>query len=469
MPLPNANDPDRPRVAARRRPALAERFAAGLLLAAAAASLSGCAAFTNPVANGIPVRLVPEELLAESREVYEPVDLALLRRPPLEKYVLEAGDTLGIYVEGIIGDASTPPPVNLPSTPEEPPAIGFPFPVRAEGSISLPLVEPVKVAGLTIEEAERAVKDAYLERQILRSDETNPRIIVTLLRSRTIRVLVVREDGSTPSITVRSASLRGFGAGSTTVGGGSESSGNQLELPIGQNDLLTALTSTGGLPGPGAKQEVVIYRGYASGDAVAGCYVCGPAGSAGGVGPGGEAGRRVIRVPLRQRCGTRVSVPQDDVVLQDGDIITVEAREPELYYTGGLLPPAELALPLEYDLSVIEAVLRAQGPMVSGGINGNNLQGNITGVGIGNPSPSQVSVLRKLPNGQQVNILVELNEALRDPRLDILVQAGDILILQENRDEAISRYLNSSVFQGNLFFRWLDRGDATGTGSIVLP
>ena len=36
-----------------------------LLLAGA---LPGCAAFTNPTANGLPVRRVPPELLAESKE-----------------------------------------------------------------------------------------------------------------------------------------------------------------------------------------------------------------------------------------------------------------------------------------------------------------------------------------------------------------------------------------------------------------
>ena len=33
-----------------------------------ALSLTGCAALTNPVANGIPVRILPDELLAESRD-----------------------------------------------------------------------------------------------------------------------------------------------------------------------------------------------------------------------------------------------------------------------------------------------------------------------------------------------------------------------------------------------------------------
>lgn len=439
--------------------------AAAVLLAS---SLTGCAAFTNPVANGIPVHLVPDELLAESREQYESVDLAMLRQPPVEKYILDVGDTLGIYVERIIGDESTPPPVNLPSTPDEPPAIGFPFAIRADGTISLPLVDPIVVTGKSIEEAEEAVKEAYRAKEILPVDEVNPRIIVTLLRPRTVRVLVVREDGSTPQITVQNQSLRGFGSSRTSISGGGGSTGNALELPIGQNDLLTALTSTGGLPGVGAEQEVVIYRGYATGDALDGSYLNGlPIESGATTDAAGI--RRVIRVPLRKRCGLTVTVPREHVILQDGDIITITAREPELYYTGGLLPASEVGLPLDYDLNVVEAVLRANGPLVNGGINGNNLNGAIVGTGLGNPSPSQLSLLRKLPNGQQVNILIDLNEALRDPRQNILVQNHDILLLQENRDEAFTRYFNGSLFQMDLFFRWLNRADATGTGSLVFP
>ena len=445
------------------------RTLAMMAACAVAACLTGCAAFTNPVANGVPVRMIPDELLAESRENFELIDLAKLRRPPLEEYTLDVGDTLGIYVEGIIGDASTPPPVNLPSTPEEPPAIGFPFPVRAGGDVSLPLIEPVKVVGLTIEQAERAVIKQYRDAAIFRAEEANPRIIVTLLRPRTIRVLVVREDGSTPQITVRNQSLRGLGSSSTSIGGGGGSSGDALELPIGQNDLLTALTSTGGLPGPNAEQEVVIYRGYATGDSLANCGVCNLPQPDALVDSGAGEDRRVIRVPLEKRCGAVVNIPQRDVILEDGDILTIRAREPELFYTGGLLPASEQALPIDYDLTVVEAVLRSQGPLINGGLNSSNLNGAIVGNGVGNPSPSQLSVLRQLPHGQQVNILVNLNEALRDPRQNILVMADDILLLQENRDEAFTRYFFTSVFRMDFFFRILNRNDAQGSASLILP
>jgi hypothetical protein len=88
--------------------------------------------------------------------------------------------------------------------------------------------------------------------------------------------------------------------------------------------------------------------------------------------------------------------------------------------------------------------------------------------GLGTPNPSLLAVLRQTPNGGQITIRVDLNEAVRDPRENILVQASDVLILQETPDEAIARYL-SQVFQVNLFTRFLNRADAQGSASFVLP
>ena len=439
------------------------RFAApwALLAAVACAVSGGCAAFTNPVANGVPVRLIPDDLLAPSREGYESVDLTMLRQPPPEQFVLDSGDTLGVYIEGVIGDESTPPPVNLPASAEMPPAIGYPFPVRGDGTISLPLVGAVRVAGMTIEQAEQEVVRAYLQKQIVREEDY--RIIVTLLRPRTVRVLVVREDNSTPGVTVTNQSLRGLGSTSTTIGGGAGATGNTLELPVYQNDVLNALASTGGLPTESSTEEVLVYRGYSRGDVIVDA-VSGETAPADASTP-----TRVIRIPTRVRCGQSLRVAAEDIVLQDGDIVRVKGREPEFFYTGGLLPAGEQLLPWDYDLTVLEAVLRTNGPLVNGGINSSNLNGNIVGAGVGNPSPSQLTVLRRTPGGQQVNIYVDLSRALRDPRENILVKADDILLLQETRDEALTRYFFNSVFRMDFFFRTINRNDAQGSATFVVP
>ena len=427
--------------------------------------LGGCAALTNPVANGVPARLLPDELLAESREGYVPIPLTLLRQPPPEKYVLAAGDTLGIYIGGVLGSEETPLPVNIPDTPDLPPSVGYPFPIRENGTISLPYIDPVKVEGMTIEEAEVAVTRAYLDSQILRPEEA--RVLVTLMRPRYVKVLVLRDDSQQRQYSLRTESLLGLGTSTTQIGGEREGTGMVVELPAYQNDVLNALTRTGGLPGLESTQEVIIQRGYWDGrsDPMGGTY---SQPSQADLQAGADARRRIIRIPMRTRGGEPVSISPDDVILRNGDIVMVRARDPEFYYTGGLLPADEIPLPNDYDLTVVEAILKARGPLLNAGFSTSNLNGAVIQPGLGTPSPSLLAVLRKTPNGGQVTIRVDLNEAVRDPRENILVQAADVLILQESPDEAITRYF-TQVFQINLFTRFLNRADAQGSASFVLP
>ena len=64
---------------------------------------SGCASVTNPVANGVPVRRLPPELLAgPEREQMQTIPLTLLGQDPAEEYALAAGDVLGVFVGGVL-------------------------------------------------------------------------------------------------------------------------------------------------------------------------------------------------------------------------------------------------------------------------------------------------------------------------------------------------------------------------------
>ena len=69
---------------------------------------SGCASLTNPIANGIPVRLLPPELLAESREELEDIPLSWLRQSPPDRKLLGPNDILGVYIENVLGGGSGP-------------------------------------------------------------------------------------------------------------------------------------------------------------------------------------------------------------------------------------------------------------------------------------------------------------------------------------------------------------------------
>ncbi len=424
----------------------------------------GCASLSNPVANGIPVRLLPEELLADTKEDYQPTPLTLLRQRRPEQYLLGPRDTLGIYIEGILGTEETAPPVNVPASPDLPPSIGYPFPIRQDGTVSLPYVGAVDVAGLTIEDAEKKVVATYSEKDILRVEDK--RILVTLLRPRHVRILVLREDAQQAQLSLQTSSLRGLGTTQTTLGGGRQAEGQILELPAYENDVLNALAQTGGLPGLESTQEVIVQRGFWNTELDPSCQNRNYPSEADTATSDGQ--RRVVRIPLRTKPGEPLQFGPEDVVLNNGDIVVVRGRDPEFYYTGGILPSSEVPLPNDYDLTVVEAILKGRGPLNNGGINSGNFNGALVGVGTGNPSPSLLTVLRRTPLGGQVAIRVDLNEALRDPRENILVQAEDVLVLQETHNEALTRYM-TQVLQLNFFSQIIQRGDLQAEANAFLP
>ena len=129
------------------------------------ASLTGCALrHTVPgycIGNG----------WQDSRDDKEPINFLRLRQEPPLAYRLDSRDVLGIYIEGVLGSSDEPPPVHFPEAGDDtPPAIGYPVPVREDGTVSLPLVEPIDIRGLTLSAAEEKIRNTYIRKKILRAD-----------------------------------------------------------------------------------------------------------------------------------------------------------------------------------------------------------------------------------------------------------------------------------------------------------
>ncbi len=431
-------------------------LAAALLCAV----LSGCAAVSNPVGDAVSVRHLPAEVLGRRKEEERTIPLPMLRQKPPETYRLAAGDVLGVWIEGVLGDKATPPPLHIPEQGGQPPAFGYPFPIREDGTLPLPLVAPIKVDGLTIAEAQEAIIKAYtVDKKILVPGRE--RIVVTLMRPRTYHVLVVRQD--TGAI--------GFGAPTGSTGGllgqTKRGTGQVIDLPAYENDVLNALTRTGGLPGLDAANEVIIERGsytdFADPLAIQHCLE--PNHNLRG---GDGSNSTWIRIPLRQRPGEPPPFKPEDVVLRNGDILFIEARDTEVFYTGGLLPSHQYALPRDYDLDVVQAISFVNGPFINGGQSGNNLSGAVLVAGLGFPSPSLITILRKTPGGGQIPIRVTLDRALRDPRERVLIQPGDVIILQETVAEAVTRYVSNQL-KLNLFGTFIRQNDLLGTANLNVP
>ena len=435
---------------------------AGRLLFGAAALLcglfGGCAALSNPVADAVPVRQLPPEVLGQRKEDERTIPLPMLRQTPPDVYRLAAGDVLGVWIEGVLGEKTQPPPLHVPEAGGVPPAFGYPLPVRQDGTVPLPLIDPIKVEGLTVTEAQDRIIQAYtVTKKILQPGRE--RVIVTLMRPRTYHVLVVRQDTGAIALTTSPGAGSGGLLGQTKRG-----TGTVLDLPAYENDVLNALARTGGLPGLDAQNEVVIERGSFRDFAA-------------GQGPGcpepwhadhPRAGANVVRIPLRLRPGEPAPFRPEDVVLHDGDIVFIEARDTEVFYTGGLLPTRQWALPRDYDLDVLQAVAFVNGPLVNGAFNTNNLAGNVLQAGLGFPSPSLVTILRRTPGGGQIPIRVTLDRALRDPRERVLIQPGDVIILQETVAEAVTRYV-TNVFKVDFLGTFIRQRDLIGTSTLQVP
>jgi hypothetical protein len=381
-----------------------------------------------------------------------PIDVARLSQEPPREYLLDKGDILGVYIEGILPSSApdqvpTLPPVHFPDKDSLlPPSLGYPVPVVEDGTISLPLIKPLNVAGLTVQQVRDLIRRAYFDSKIL--NDTQLRVftpIVSLLQERSYNIVVVRQDSS-----------GGGGQGGYISGGTDESAtGKALRLKAYQNDVLHALMETGGLPGLNAKNEIQILRANRADQRKRDEFVrqfyatfynnnnCNPCVCP----PPLPDDPSIVKIPLRLPPGVTPAFRPEDIILQEGDIVYIESRDREVYYTGGLLPGGEHKLPRDYDLDVIGAMALAgqiggiggQGGGQGGGGMGMGMGGNLA-AGLGGVPPGNLYIIRKTPCDGQVTIQVDLARAINNPRERPLVQPGDILILQYKCEEELLNF-----------------------------
>jgi protein involved in polysaccharide export with SLBB domain len=369
------------------------------------------------------------------------------------------GDVLGIWIDGVLGDRTQPLPVHVNTGPVARdqrrviPALGYPVTVQPDGQIRLPLIDGIKIEGLNLIEVEDSIRKAYIDKLLLKAGAE--RVVVTLMQPRHVQVVVMRQEASqfTP----------GFGQEGTLTAS-KRGSGHLVELPIYENDVLHALTQSGGLPGLDAYNEIQIHRGAFRSDREA-------AEAMRAFQTGGRVPQAVdvIHIPLRSRNDEPLPFRPEDVILQSGDVVYLEARDHDVFYGAGLLPPGEYILPRDRDLNVIEAISRIRGPMVNGGFATSNLSGALIQPGVGGPSPTVLVVLRRLPDGRQIPIRVDLKRAMRDPQERILVRPGDVLVLQETPEESLTRYITNSFLNFNLVWQPLHERYATGVFDLATP
>ena len=467
--------------------------------------LAGCAA-VRPL-DGVPARYLPDELRGVSREDADMIDLSLLRRSEPAQHIVDSGDVLAVYVENILGQREQPP-INQALDNSRPPTLGYPVMVQDDGTLSLPLIAPILARGKTVPQIQQELVYAYtIHRRLLPPGQE--RILVTLHRERTHRVLVVRQESQSDVLTA-------VGVANGTLGTTKKGTGHIVTLPAFKNDVLNALVMSGGLPGLDARNVVYVLRGrkMSSGPIIRGQSpgpgvqpvpgVRMPAGQPTqvrppanwqqmptaaprppyqpvppvmrpqqavlnpGLAPGMPGqnwqpppiwnnvnqiasgaycdGANVTRIPLRLPFGDAPQIAEADVTLYDGDIVFIASRDDELFYTGGLLGGGEYTLPRDRDIDILEAIAIAE--QSQNGQQGSGSSALNSDVAI---SPSEAVVLRKLPNNTQVPILVNLYRARRYPSERINILPGDYIIVQYTKLEAVGAFIERHILESALF------------------
>lgn len=410
---------------------LLSRMMGGALTLGMASSI-GCHAITD-VHESVPASRLPRHLAAEPREGRQVFPFTALGQEKPVSHIIGAGDQLSVYVFGVLppGTEETPilqrtQPINQRYYPPHGSVVGatagLPVLVDQDGSVELPLIGKVQLGGLTLPEATTAVKNAYRDKQITKED--SERVIVSLVTARVHRIVVLREDTpSTPVQLVQPGQVDHIHRGSADV----------VDLPVYENDVLHALSITGGLPGTDAGREIWVFKRSGLGDPMAITPEELQTRTA-SYSESDETRGQVVRIPLTGCPGEPVSFSAKDIVVEDGDVVYVPRRE-EYFYVGGLVAGAKIPLPRDQDIDVIEALALANGS-VGGplGLSGQALASGSPGHMV---RPTRVIILRELPDGRQLPIRVDLARAMEDQKERILIQPNDVVMLQFKPHQAV--------------------------------
>jgi len=281
------------------------------------------------------------------------------------------------------------------------------------------VVNKVYVKGLSVDQAEKLVKRAYLEGDNPVLKEGN-RILLSLIRKRTYNVTVIRQDNPASSRLQQSSNT-----GAVAQRSDQSSRGARLQLTAGENDLMNALIQTGGLPGVNAQPLIRVDRAQRAS----------PQQTFQGHGykefPRSHSSHSqtgIAYVPVQASRAISGNSRNANAQLRSGDIVLVDSKPTELYYTGGLLGGGQHLLPRDIPLDVVQAVAQSGNALAGAG----QLRGNV--------QPTELLVVRRLGNGGQVTIRVDMTRAINNPAERLQVQSGDTLILQYKPREQLQNF-----------------------------
>lgn len=238
--------------------------------------------------------------------------------------------------------------------------------VNSDGEVNLPLIGAVKVAGMKIEAAERAIRAAYV-----------PKYVASLAIS-----VEIAQYASTDILIVGAAMNPGY-----------------VQVPQSRRNVAHAVAAAGGMTQE-ASGWVTLQRS--------------------------REPNQKIRLFLRDAASLKSIMAMEP--LESGDILTVETAIPNMIYIGGLVNfPGPRELPPGAAINILQGLAAAGGTIEA-------------------LLPSEGTLVRRMPDGEDVQVKLDLERIKRGQDPNIMLAGGDIFWVPETLGTKTLDFLNRTIF-----------------------
>lgn len=306
------------------------------------APADGAAPHFVPVQANVPVRNKPLQPLD---------DLLQLAKKP---YLLGPEDLITVTLTGLTGIDTIAEPA------------GVEVRIAHNGTINLPLVGSIHIAGLDMVSAENVIREAYV-----------PKFVPTL------------------AVGIR---IEAFKTADVVVVGAAELPGI-VNLRRNQQTVLHAVAAAGGMTQL-ASGEVILQRR--------------------------RDPENKIRVYLRNSADLQSVMAMDP--LESGDVIEVVAAQPNTIFVGGLVNmPGPREFPIGTEVTALQALAAAGGPVEA-------------------VFPKEATLIRRMPNGEDVHVRIDIEKLRSGEEENIKLAAGDIFWVPETWGTRTMNFINQSFF-----------------------
>ncbi len=353
-----------------------------LVFLAVALLLPGCRSATYRA------RQLPPEFRTAARGDRQTIDFSRVASPGASDSVIAPNDLLEITIATGREDKKKQP-------------------VRArvaeDGTVSVPIIGPVPVAGLEAYEASQNIVNFAIQRGMYR----NPYITVEI-ESKAVNRITVLGAVSEPGV---------------------------HELPRGNSDLVSAIAASGGLTDEAGTEIEIVRQSavtFASNENNATTPTTNDQGEIQlaayqGLRPhaapqamlGGYASRQTKPTTIRIDLSSGRPMDTTDFRLNDRDVVRVVPRKKETIYVSGLVrKPGDFELPPDQDVHLLDAIALAGGRS--------------------SPVADKVYVIRRVENRPEpIVIQVSLSEAKQNGLENLRLAAGDTITVEQTPATAV--------------------------------